>query len=294
MTDLLVPTVPVSTPLLVAVVLVAAFLHAGWNAIVKATADGPSLFTRMATVVLVLGLALIWWVQPPAEEAWSWLAASSAVHVAYSLGLLAAYRLGDFNQAYPLARGLGPIVVAIVAATALGEQLSGLSILGVVIIATAIGVLGLTPWHQIRSNRAAVLVAVGTGLTIATYTLIDGIGVRHSGSAVGYTVWLLTVHNVLIIVVIWILRRTPWLPRSEGPPMPWRSAFLVASMSALAYGLVIWAQSRGALAAVAALRESSVVIAALLGSVVFHEPIGRVRVAASIAVAAGIVLLALG
>jgi drug/metabolite transporter (DMT)-like permease len=98
----------------------------------------------------------------------------------------------------------------------------------------------------------------------------------------------------LIIVVIWILRRTPWLPRSEGPPMPWRSAFLVASMSALAYGLVIWAQSRGALAAVAALRESSVVIAALLGSVVFHEPIGRVRVAASIAVAAGIVLLALG
>ncbi|WP_129669443.1 EamA family transporter [Phytoactinopolyspora endophytica] len=283
-----------STPLVVLVVLIAAVLHAGWNAIAKAMSDGFSLFTRMSVAVVVIGFALVWLVDPPHQDSWPWLAASAAVHVAYMMGLLVAYRLGDFNQTYPLARGLGPMVVAIVAATLIDEPLALLPALGVVIIGAAIAVLGLTPWRRIRHNRAAIAAAVLTGLTIATYTLLDGIGVRNSGSAARYTIWLLTAHSAGFVITVKLLRHSRWIPAESPKPTPWLAATGTAIMSMLAYGLVLWAQTKGTLAAVAALRESSVVVAALLGAVLFREPMGRIRVGASVAVAVGVVLLALG
>jgi len=221
--------------------------------------------------------------------------------------LIAAYRLGDFNQTYPIARGLGPLVVAVVAVLALGERLAPLPAAGVILIAGAVALLGLTPWRQVRTNRAAVVAAVGTGLTIATYTLIDGIGVRRSGSPAGYTLWLVGLQGLLTVAVIVLARRVRRAGRatSAGPGMTrpvaradtgsvgaWTLAGAAAVMSILAYGLVLWAQTRGALASVAALRESSVVVAAAIGAMFFDEPMGRMRVLASAAVAAGVVLLA--
>jgi drug/metabolite transporter (DMT)-like permease len=298
-----------SGPLVVAAVLAAAVLHAGWNAIAKGVDDRIGLFARASVVDVTVMFAVVWWLPMPAAASWPWLLASVVVQVAYIVGLMAAYRVGDFNQTYPLARGIGPLVVAVVAVTVIGEPLPLVPALGVLLIAVAVGVLGLTPWRRIRGNRAAVLAATGTGVMIATYTLLDGMGVRRSGTPIGYIAWLMGLHSLGTIAATAILRRTRFaapasaqpqasdqLPagggtRWSGPAM-WGMAALTGMMSTAAYGLVLWAQSRGALAAVAALRESSVVVAAVLGVLVFREPMGRVRIAASVAVAAGVVLLA--
>jgi drug/metabolite transporter (DMT)-like permease len=275
--------------LVVAAVLAAAVLHASWNAIAKGVDDRLGLFLRASIVNVAIGAAALWWIVPPAGAAWPWLLASVAVHVLYNLGLLAAYQIGDFNQTYPLARGVGPLVVAVVAVTVIGESLAPAPAVGIVLIGGAVGVLGLTP-RGLAANRAAVLVAVATGVVIATYTVLDGLGVRRSGSPLGYVLWLMALHGLATIATVAVLRRR--LARPPVTPSGWPVAVAAGVMSLLAYGLVLWAQTRGALAAVAALRESSVVVAAGLGAVLFREPLGRTRIAASIAVAAGVVLLA--
>ncbi len=281
------------TSVLVAV-LTAAVLHAGWNAAAKAETDRFGLFARASIVGVALSAVLAAAVAMPAHRAWPWLMTSALVHTLYNIGLLAAYQVGDFNQTYPLARGIGPLVVALVATFVLHDPLPALPAAGVVIIAAAIGVLGLTPWKRIRHNRSALMAAVLTGLAIATYTLLDGIGVRRSGSPIGYTAWLLAIHGITTVIAVWLIRRSRWTPPASAKPARWWLAGLVSAMSMLAYGLVLWAQTRGALAAIAALRESSVVVAAFLGAALFHEPMGRTRIAASLAVVTGIVLLALG
>lgn len=285
--------------MIVAVVLAAAVLHAGWNAVVKGVPDRITLFVRTGLIGSAACGVAVWFVPWPAGGSWPWLVASVVVHVFYNVGLLAAYRLGAFNQTYPLARGVGPIVVAVVAAVALGESLPPARAAGVVLIAGAIAVLGLTPWRLVRTNRPAVVASLLTGLTIAGYTLLDGVGVRASGSAAGYTLWLMGLECAAIVVVGAVARGRPAFAGGAGVPAAprprsrdWLLAAVVTVMSTMAYGLVLWAQSRGALAAVAALRESSVVVAALIGLVVFREPLGRVRIAASVAVALGVVLLA--
>ena len=277
-----------AAPGAVLAVLAAAVLHASWNAMVKGAGDKVAIFARSSLVGAVACAVGLWFVEPPARASWPWLASSAVIHVAYNLGLLAAYRLGDFNQTYPLARGLGPVVVALVAALVLHEPLAVVPAVGVLVIAVAIGVLGLAPARV--AHRGAALAAVFTGLTIASYTLVDGVGVRRSGSAAGYTLWLVGLECAATAVVAVALR--PGTPTLRAPASRWLVAAAVAVMSTLGYGLVLWAQTRGALAAVAALRESSVVVAAVIGTVVFREPMGRVRVAASVAVAVGAALLA--
>lgn len=271
-------------------VLVAAVLHAGWNAIAKASGDRLGLFGRAAVVSFTLSVVLCGLTPLPEAPARPWLVGSAVVHTFYNIGLMAAYRLGDFNLTYPLARGVGPLVVAVVAALFLGEPLPPLPAAGVVIIAAAIGVLGLTPWQRIAHNRPAVVAAILTGLTIATYTLLDGVGVRRSGSPLGYLAWLLALHcGTMMLAALAIRKRQPSNPDKVAG---WWPGLLVGIMSMAAYGLVLWAQAHGALAAVAALRESSVVMAAVLGAMLFREPMGKVRIAASVAVVAGVVLLA--
>jgi len=282
-----------SGPAVVLAVLVAAVLHASWNAVVKATGDKVGIFVRSSLVGVASCAVALWFVDTPAPASWLWLGLSALIHVAYNLGLLAAYRLGDFNQTYPLARGVGPVVVALVAASALDEPLALMPALGVLIIAAAIGVLGLTPWRRVKANRPAVLAAVFTGLTIASYTLVDGVGVRRSESTAGYSLWLVGLECAATVVTAATLRRQTTSPILRVPPRAWGVAATVGLLSTMAYGLVLWAQTRGALAAVAALRESSVVVAALIGLLAFKEPLGRTRILASVAVAVGVALLAL-
>lgn len=276
---------------IVPIVLFAAALHAVWNAIVKAVTDRLALMAMMgaATATIAVPLALL--VSAPRSAAWPEIAGSLVLHSVYNLMLVAGYRVGDYNQVYPLARGTAPPVVAIASVIIVGERLTGWQVAGLVILTG--GLLTLAVTRRPGSPRAVGL-AVLTGLLIAAYTVTDGVGVRHSGSVLGYAAWLFVGNGLLTALAVAFVGS----PRVRGvvrtaPGMAWRGA-LAAALSLAAYILVLWAQTRGSLAVVASLRECSVVFAAFLGAFVFREHLPSRRIIASGLVAAGAAVLALG
>ncbi|MGI8713458.1 MAG: EamA family transporter [Solirubrobacteraceae bacterium] len=271
----------------VPLVLVAALLHATWNALVKSVDDRLSVLALIgATSVLVcLPIAVV--APAPRGAALPFLAGSVAVHGIYTLLLIGCYRHGDFNQVYPVARGLAPPTVAVSAAVLVCERIGGAQAVGLVVLTVGMLVIAL---GRGRASRRGLTFAGLTGLAIAAYTVLDGIGVRHSGSALGYTGWLFVAEG-LILPAVWLVRRGGGSVRQLPRGLLVRGAG-AGVLSVIAYGLVLWAQTRGALAVVAALRETSVVFGALIGAAMFRERLPSRRVLASALIAAGAVLLA--
>ena len=273
------------------VVLLAAVLHATWNAVAHKFTDKLVAMTALSGAFVVGGLMALPWVGVPAAQSWPALLASVCVHILYNLALMRSYRLGAFNQVYPLARGMSPWVVAILAVLLVDETLSVTRMVGVAVVSVGLGCLMFANGRPRPQEFPAILAAVVTGLLIATYTVIDGIGVRLSGAPLGYAAWLFVLHG-LTLVAFAFARRGPALFRqvagSLGP------GAVAGGSAVVAYALVLWAQTRGSLAAVAALRETSVVVGVLIGAVVFHEPFGRWRTIATVIVVAGIALLNVG
>jgi drug/metabolite transporter (DMT)-like permease len=181
-----------------------------------------------------------------------------------------------------------PLVVLALAAVFAGEMPRPGQFAGVALICAGLGSLVLSGRRAGGYDKRAVLAAVATGLSIATYTTVDGIGVRLSGSVAGYIGWLMLLETAPWPFVALAMRRRQLLPALR--PV-WPIGLLGGALSVLAYGLVLWAQTRGALATVAALRESSIIVAAVIGSVFFHEQFGWVRIVAAVCVTAGIAVL---
>jgi drug/metabolite transporter (DMT)-like permease len=266
-------------------VIAAAVTHAVWNAIAHGIKDQTLAFALIGVGGIAVGIPLVIVAAMPRADCWPYLLGSVAIHVFYNLLLMRCYRLGEFSQVYPLARGTSPLVVTILAAIFIHEHLALAQIAGVLVVSAGLATLVLAGR---RPGRAAFLAAVGTGLTIAAYTTVDGVGVRASGSPAGYIGWLMLLQS-LGVPLFALIRRRDIITRQ-----PWRitgSGLLGGALSVLAYGLVLWAQTRGALAPIAALRETSVVFGAIIGTLAFREPFGRARIAATILVSAGIVLL---
>jgi drug/metabolite transporter (DMT)-like permease len=273
----------------IAAVLAAAVLHAMWNALAHGIGDQLVGFALIG-VSVTLGGAVIVLVSPaPASASWAYLGGSVALHVAYNLLLMRSYRLGEFSQVYPVARGTSPLLVAL-AATFVGEQLGAVRLLGVVVISAGLGTLVFVGGVPTRAARPALAAAVLTGVTIAAYTTLDGLGVRNAGSVAGYTGWLFLLQGPWLPVVAVVLRRGQ-LWRQARPHL--LAGLAGGLLSLAAYGLVLWAQTRGALAPIAALRETSVIVGAIIGTVVFGERFGRWRIAATVLVAAGVILVTL-
>jgi drug/metabolite transporter (DMT)-like permease len=269
-------------------VLVAAVLHAAWNALAHAIKDQLVGFTLMGLVDVVGAAMVLPLVTAPAPGSWPFVVASAALHSVYNVLLLRAYRIGEFNQVYPLARGTSPLVVAVVAVPVVGEHLAPVQLAGVVVVSVGLGSLVLVGGWPGRKQRAALVAAVATGVAIAAYTVLDGVGVRRSGSVLGYVGWLFLLQGPVLPLLALGQRGR----RLAGQLRPHVAVGLVCGvLSLVAYGLVVWAQSRGALAAVAALRETSVIVGAVIGAVFFHERFGRSRLLATVLVATGIVLL---
>jgi drug/metabolite transporter (DMT)-like permease len=281
-----------------AAVLLAAITHASWNAIAHGIRDQLLAFGLIGAGGVVIAIPLVCLAPLPHAASWRYLLASIAIHVFYNLLLMRSYRYGEFGQVYPLARGTSPLVVTILAAIFVRERPTLPQIGGVLVVSAGLAVL---VFAGRRPGRAALLAAVGTGLTIAAYTTVDGVGVRASGSPAGYIGWLMLLESLGVPLFALIRRREVLFPggsRPPGPPSPTKqprriiaTGLLGGALSVLAYGLVLWAQTRGALAPIAALRETSVIFGAIIGTVAFREPFGRARIAATIVVSVGIVLL---
>jgi len=265
-------------------VLAAAVMHASWNALVKAGSDKVVMQCLVMFCAGVPAAALLPFVPAPAPAAWPFLALSLAVHGVYYVTLINAYRLGALSQVYPIARGAAPLMIALGAWAFAGEALGALEWLGVIV--ASVGIMSLfAPAGLPRDEEIkAIGFALATAVTIALYSLADGVGVRRAESAMGYILWLLALDAIPVLVAGLYLRRGR-IVASFRPHL--RHGALGGLLSAVGYGIVIWAMARAPLAHVAALREISVILAAAIGTVMLGEPFGRRRIIAAALVAGG-------
>ena len=278
------------TPTVFLAVILAALLHAGWNTLVKGGADK---YASMAAVVLghvPLALLGIAFAPPPSAAGLPWLAAGIALHLGYQLFLIAGYRAGDLTQVYPIARGSAPLIVAAASVGLLGVVLSGAELLAIGLIAAGILSLALVRRADGARNPRAVVMALGTGCFIAAYSLVDGMGARASGTALGYWSWAALGNAVLFCA--WTAAAKP---RLLGTALRDRRLLALGlgggSASYLAYALVVWAFTQAPIALVTALRETSIVFALLFGVLILRERLDLAKVASTMMTILGAGLL---
>ncbi|WP_053710620.1 DMT family transporter [Streptomyces sp. NRRL B-3648] len=276
------------TPLVAAAVLFAAVTHASWNAIAHRITDKLVGFALISGGGLLIGLAITPFTALPAGPAWPYLCASAAVHIAYYALLMTSFRLGDFGQAYPIARGSAPLVVTLLAAVFAHEVPGVWASAGIAV--SCLGLTGVSLWglRGKRPDWAAIGAALATGATIAVYTVVDGLGVRASGTSLGYIAWLMVLQGSVLPAFLYARARAGTVRLLR----PYAALGLLgAALSVAAYALVLWAQTRAALAPIAALRESSVIVGAAIGALFFKERFGAPRIAAAALVVVGIGLM---
>lgn len=271
----------------VAIVLLAALAHAGWNALVKAGGDGFLVLVAIRLTGLVFGFVVLALVPWPASASWPWLIVAAAIHYAYYVLLTNTYRLGDLSQTYPLSRGIAPLLVAALAWAA-GEALSPTGIAGVALTAAGIAVLARAAGS---APLSATLFALGTGATIAGYTTASGIGVRLAEGVLGYAAALEMLTGLGVLgFALW--DRGPRVVRQLVALGP--KGLLAGLLSVSGYLIALWAMTVLPIAVVTALRETSVLFGALLGVWLLCEPLGirRVIAAAMVALGAAVITLA--
>ena len=276
-------------PIAIILILSAAVMHAVWNAFVKM--DGDRLMT-MAVVISTTGLLaplLLLTGPPPALESWPYILLSVLLNNAYFLFLIEAYRFGDLSQVYPIARGSAPLLVTIGATLFANEQLSIAGLAGVFIISA--GTISLVWGSGLRmsAEKRSIIFALLTGLMIASYTIIDGIGVRLSGNPASYIGWLFILSPLPIASIAILRRRGDAIVYIRNN---WKLAVLGGGLNLGSYGLSIWALNLAAMAHVSAMRETSVIIAALIGTQLLGESFGKRRILAAMIVATGVFLIA--
>ncbi|AOZ07719.1 EamA family transporter [Cupriavidus malaysiensis] len=281
-----------STPI-VLLVLCAALLHAGWNAAVKASAD------KALDIVLVTGGAALLsafalpWLPAPQPQSWPHLAASAGIHVVYFALVGAAYRHGDMSYAYPLMRGLPPLLVALASGALIGEHLPAGAWGGVLLICGGILSLMLVSRRSAAASpkaRAATAFALANAVVIAGYTFVDGTGVRLAGSAAAYTGWVFVLCALPLLG--WALLRRP-ADLGRHLRQRWCVGLLGGACTAGGYAMVLLAMAHAPVAMVAALRETAIVFGMGLSALVLKERFGRSRHAAALAILLGAVVLRL-
>jgi drug/metabolite transporter (DMT)-like permease len=275
-------------------VLGAALLHASWNAIIKAGRD-PLLDTALVALAgTLVALPLTLLVEPPARAAWPYIFATVVVHIGYYVAIAAAYRLGDLSHGYPIMRGVAPLLVALVGAFWFGERLSAGAWTGVLLISGGVLSLAFVGGSRARAAgknaTAATLWALGCSAIIAVYTLIDGAGVRVSGGTERYVVWLFVFLGLPFGLAVLAMKRGALLRHAR---LHWWRGVAGAVLSGLSYGIALWAMTRAPVAIVAALRETSVIFAALIGALLLKEGHFRERIWGAAAVLAGLIALKL-
>jgi drug/metabolite transporter (DMT)-like permease len=275
-------------PGVVGITLLAAVLHAAWNAVAHGIPDRLVGFALIGLGCAAAGGAAALALGPPPPGAWPFVLASAALHVVYTLLLWASYRLGEFSQTYPVARGTAPWLVAVIELS-LGRTLPALQLAGILVISLGLLSLALDGGRVSRAALPGLGAALLTGISIAGYTVVDAAAVRTTPVPV-YAAWMFLLQGPAVPVIA-LVRRGRVL---AGQPWPVLLAgFGGGLVSVTAYGLVLVAQTSGATAAVAALRETSIVFGALIGAVVFKERLGTRRAVAAAVVAGGIVLVGL-
>jgi len=276
--------------LILAAVLLGAVFHATWNALLKSQKNHSLAALVVAVTAGAFGIPLMLILPAPPPAAWPYVVASSLIHVGYFILVGFAYRSADLGVAYPLTRGSAPLLTALLAFLFLAEALAWNGWLAIVMLAA--GIVMLSADALIRgglTSRAASAVATNAGV-IVTYTLVDGLGARAAGSGLVYGAWMLAGTGLCVLAFALATAGDAFF--REARKMGARG--LVAGTLVLpSYGIALWAMTQAPIGLVAALRETSVLFAAIIGARAFGEPFGTRRWLALIMIVGGIVLLKL-
>jgi len=280
--------VPGLSPQVLLAVLVGALLHASWNALVKSSTDKTLDTALIHLLCSFYAVPLCLYLGPPDPQVWPYIAASLVVHVAYYFALAGAYRHGDLGLAYPLMRGTAPVLVALSSFMVLGEALTPLAWVGV--LGVSCGLLLLGAGGAMVTQKKAVVFALSNAVLIAIYTVVDAQGARLSGHVLQYAAMLFALDGwPFALLVLW---------QRKGVVMPyvrvrWRVAAGGAAASLASYSIALWAMTVAPVAMIAALRETSVLFAAVLGAWLLKEPWTRLRVLGTVAIVLGVMALRL-
>jgi drug/metabolite transporter (DMT)-like permease len=277
--------------LVFAAVLFAAACHAGWNASIKRGLDPLA-----TTVAISLGAALVsLFASPavglPAPEAWPWVLASIAIHLAYFAALIESYRTGDMGQVYPIARGAAPLMTATVTTLFLDERLGLIGWLGIAVLAAGVLLLSLRGSRDLaKLNSRAVGFALFTAVTVCAYSVVDGVGARLAGSANAYSAALFA--GIGPVMALYALARSGTRALGDTGRL-WVTGLAGGALQLGSYGIAIWAMTLAPIAIVAALRETSVLFGALIAVIVLKEPLRAGRIMAALLILCGLVLVRL-
>jgi len=273
-----------------AAVLAAALMHAGWNAVVRVGLDRFSSILLLSMTQSGLALLLLPFAGLPAPAAWPWVAGASLLHTGYKLFLIRAYQHGDLTQIYPLARGAAPPIVALGGIALFGEHLKPTGWLAVALIAGGVALMAFRGGKVGRLPGKALAYALITAGFVASYTLADGQGARIAKSATAFAMWMFVGDGLTMLAYAFATRGR----RALVPVLAeWRTGLPAGTLSLGSYWIALWAFTRAPVALVAALRETSVLFALLIGVVLLKEPAGRWRVAAGLCIGAGVIAMRL-
>lgn len=265
-------------------VLVAALLHASWNALVKSGNDKVSSMLLMGLGQTVIAFPLILFSPFPEPHLWPWLLASGFIHQAYQFFLLFAYQHGDLSRVYPIARGTAPMLVLVFSALFLADQLSGLEVGGIILVGAGILLLARGVFLY-GEERRLLPFALGSALATASYSVVDGLGAREAFSAAQYLGWLMLFSGVIFSTSVFAWKG---LAPAKVPFAHWRRGFIAGGFSMAAYWIAVWAMTVAPIALVTALRETSVLFAVLIGILFFGEKSDRGKVIAALLIVAGV------
>ncbi|GAA1068951.1 DMT family transporter [Kitasatospora nipponensis] len=278
-----------STLLATLLALTSALLHASWNAAIKSGGDRLTSVAMVDVTALLVCAPAVPFTALPNARAWLFILISTVLCTAYRIFLVRAYQLGDFGLMYPLIRGVPPLAVAVISVLALGQPLSAAAWGGVALI--SLGVIGLVLCDRLGATRLApVAFAVAAGLAVAGYTASDAAGVHSGASMASYGVYLFVAESVPMPALALLVRKRAVLRHLRRD---WKVGLFGGVNALLSYGLILWALSLGAAARVEALRETSVLLAAGIGTLVFKEAFGRNRVICAAVVTTGILLVSI-
>lgn len=271
-------------------VLAAAAMHAGWNSAIKMGSDPLVTTTQLTLCSGVIALCCLPFVAMPQPGAWKWIALSVAVHVVYRLMVVGAYRNGDLAQVYPIMRGTAPLLTAIGSLLLIGEAIGGTGFLAVATICAGVTLISLRGGRLGTLDPSAVGFALTAAVCTCAYTLADGIGARENGSGPSYALWLAVCNSIAsqiagVYLAGWSVYGS--LRRNA------RASFGGGAMMMGSYFVAIWAMTKAPIALVAALRETSVLFGVVIAATMLGEPLTRWRIAASLLILAGMILLRL-
>ena len=280
-------------------VLFGALLHAAWNGLVKSSGDKPLDTALVNGLGALIALPFALWVGLPSLAAWPFIAVSLVIHLGYYIALAGAYQHGELGLTYPIMRGFAPLLVALGSVAVVGEAPSALSWLGVLGITAGVALVGLAHPGEALHHRKALAFAFANAAIIALYTFVDGLGVRTEARAAGsvwrYVLWLIALDGVAYPLLVWLRRdateRTAIVAYAR---QRWPLAALGGAASITSYAIALWAMTRAPVASVAALRETSVLFATVIGTFVLKEAFGLQRALGTMIIVGGVMALRFG